>query len=365
MLFILSFVLSLSLYAKDSDILKIGVILPLTGEVAGFGKQLKNGIEEAQKRSQFRNYQIFYEDTQGTPQGTYSALNNLVKRNKVHLLLGEITTRDSTVAADYAKTEKMPLVSPGAGNNDLTLNNPWVSRICFHNEFQGTELANFAYKNLKVKQVAILSSLESPFSQENDKAFTNQMKKLGVKIVAHNFYSQKDISFSHLFQGVKDSQAVFLPDYYPKAAMILREARKRGLNQPFLGPDGWEDPGFFQLAKEFSPGNYLLSHYFPTDLKKGDFPFEFQKDYGHLPGVLEALGYDVLNFSLAAAAQTLKKDSDPLRLTAIPSQELQGSIRRMKDFKGVTGKITIDGKGNAQKSGFILKTRLKDYELVL
>src|SRR5213078_805071 len=88
-------------------------------------------------------------------------VKKFISRDKVVAILGEITSGRTLEAAPIAQNAKIPLVSPGATEPEVTARGNYIFRVCFIDSFQGTVMAKFARHSLKLQRVAILSSVSS------------------------------------------------------------------------------------------------------------------------------------------------------------------------------------------------------------
>ena len=58
---------------------------------------------------------------------------------------------------------------------------------------------------------------------------------------------------------------IYIPGYYGDVALIAKQARALGLEQPLLGGDGWDAPELWQLGGDALNGSYISTHYSPDD----------------------------------------------------------------------------------------------------
>jgi hypothetical protein len=127
----------------------------------------------------------------------------------------------------------------------------------------------------------------------------------------------------------------------------MKQAKAKGIKVPFIGGDGWDSAELFKIAGTAANGNYFSNHYSHEEQRPEvqNFVANYKKKWGSTPDGLAALGYD--------AARVLFDAMD--RAASLDGKTLSAAINSTKDFAGVTGKITIDEKRNAQKKAVILK----------
>ncbi len=353
---ILALLAPIASFAEDK--IKIGVVQPLTGGIGTYGQENHNAMKMAlekinQKGVKGKKLELFVEDDKSEQIEATNAIRKLINVDKVSVIIGEVTSSNSLAMAPIAQEAKIPMVSSAATNEKVTMVGNFISRTCFTDDFQGVVMARFAFNNLKTKNAIIVVDNSSDYSKGLAKAFGDEWKKLGGKIASSEefTYVQKDVDFQTLLRKLKraNPDVVFLPGYYEEVGLILKQAKKLGINVPFLGGDGWDSPKLFEIAgSEGVKGNYISSHFAPDDSDPAVQAFvkEYEARYKARPGAMAALGYDVLGVVADAIS----------RAKSMSSADINAAIVATKGFKGITGAITIDEKRNSKKSAVVLAT---------
>ena len=172
------------------DPIKLGEFASMTGKEAVFGQNAHKGtllaVEETNAAGGVlgRKLELITEDNQSKPGESATVVKKLISRDKVAVVLGEITSGRTLEAAPIAQAAKIPLISPGATNTDVTAKGNYIFRICFIDDFQGTVMAKFARDTLKLKRVAILSSVSSAQSVGLAKYFRERFTSPATIIAA-------------------------------------------------------------------------------------------------------------------------------------------------------------------------------------
>lgn len=340
-----------------SDEILIGHFASLTGGVAAFGTSTEKGVRLALDEINAaggvlgKKIKVLTEDTASKPEDTQAAATKLVTQDKVLAVIGEVASSLSLVAADVAMRNKTPMVSPSSTNPTVTQKGEWVFRICFIDPFQGEVMAKFASGKLKAKTAAILRDVKQDYSVGLAKFFIESFEASGGKILLDTSYQSGDVDFKAQLTDIKAKKpdVVFVPGYYNEVALIAKQARGLGLNQPLLGGDGWESEDLFKIAGKSVDGSYYSTHFAPdtTDTSAQGFLAAFKKKYGHAPDAMAALGYDAL-YLIADAIKRAGKTDD--------KEALRLALAGTSGYKGVTGKISINNERNAVKSAVVLKT---------
>jgi branched-chain amino acid transport system substrate-binding protein len=135
---------------------------------------------------------------------------------------------------------------------------------------------------------------------------------------------------------------IFFTGYYPEAGMLLRQKMEMGWNVPMMGGDATNNPDLVKIAgNQAAEGFMFLSPPVPADLDTPEakaFMDAYKAAYGNAPGsVWAVLAGDAYRVIAEAIAQTKETSSE--KLAAYLQKE-------MKDFSGLTGKISFNEKGD-------------------
>ena len=158
-------------------------------------------------------------------------------------------------------------------------------------------MAEFADKNLKVKNVAILYDASSDYSKGLAEVFTKTMEEKGGKIVAKEAFLAKDLDFKSALTKIKSTnpEAIYIPGYYEEVAKIIKQTRELGLNVPLLGCDGWDSPKLVEIGGPEALNNtYFSSAYSAQDKEPSvqKFIAGYKAMYNKEPDVFCMQGYN-------------------------------------------------------------------------
>jgi len=342
--------------APQTGPIKIGHYASLTGEEATFGISTDNGVKLAMKERNaaggVKKRQIELKTLDDASKATEAGnvVARLVNEDKVVALIGEVASSASIAGGKVAQDRGVPMISPSSTNKLVTKGRDMVSRVCFLDEFQGYVVAKFASEK-GMKKVAILFDQAAAYSKGLAETFQTELEALGGKITTKQAYKKGDPDVSAQLQTIKTSgiDAVFLPGYYTDVGNIIRQARKIGIKQPFLGGDGWDSSALARIGGDAVEGSYYSNHY-SFDEKRPEvqeFVTKYKAAYGEVPDGLAALGYD--------AARVLFDAME--RAPSLNGRDLAAAIAATKDFAGVTGKITLDANRDAVKKAVVVQMK--------
>ena len=341
--------------AKQSDTIKVGEYASLTGKEAGFGQTSHHGVVLAVEEINAaggvlgKKLELVVEDNQTKSGESATAVKKLISRDKVIALIGEVSSSRSLEAGPVAQQAKVPMIAPAATNPEVTKKGDYIFRVCFIDPFQGTVMAKFAQGDLKVKNVAIISSVSNAYSVGLAKFFRETFTAGGGTIPVEQKYSEGDKDFRAQLTAVKAAgvEAVFVPGYYTESALIVRQARDLGITVPFLGGDGWEDEQLLKIAGDALNGCYYSTHFSAenSDPAVASFVGKYKKRWnGEVPGAFSALGYDAI-YVLVDAIKRAGSTEGP---------KLRDALAATKGVPGASGITTLDAERNASKPATII-----------
>jgi branched-chain amino acid transport system substrate-binding protein len=336
--------------------IKIGYFGDLTGPNDNFSQSAMNGVlMAAAKINQYggikgRQIDVVIDDDRGSPEEAARLTAKLIDKDKVVAIIAGGVSGNSLAAAPKAQSSRVPMISSSSTDPAVTKTGDYIFRTCFVDSFQGEVMANFAAGTLQAKKAAILFDFNSPYGRGLTDFFELSFRKLGGEIVNKQSYKQGDADFKGQLSSIKAAEpdVIYIPGYYGDVALIAKQARAFGLEQPLLGGDGWDAPELWQLGGDALNGSYISTHYSPnspsSDIQM--FVEEYKQRYGNLvPDAHAALAYDAARLLFDALERAGTTDSAPLR----------DALAQTKDFKGVTGVISIDADRNAVKPATVLK----------
>lgn len=340
---------------QDAGEIVIGHYASLSGSESTFGTSTDNGIKLAVKERNAaggikgRKIRLITYDNQGKAAETVTAVTRLIQQDRIVALLGEVASSRSIAGGQVAQRLGVPMISPSSTNVKVTRIGPMISRVCFVDSFQGYAGARFAVDHLKVTKAAILYNRAQAYSTGLREDFRKAFTSMGGNVVTEQAYGDGDNDFSAQLSNIKgtDAQLIYIPGYYTEVVTIAKQAQKLGMNLPLLGGDGWDSAELKNAGDALNNG-YFTNHYSPDDTRSevAEFAQKWKTEYGTgVPDALAALGYD--------AAKLLFDAMD--RSSSLSGKDLAAAIAATKDFKGVTGTITMDENRNPKKLAVVLR----------
>lgn len=352
---VLAALLALSLFVScdsDSDVIKIGGIFPLSGDVAVYGVECKKGIDlaieeiNAQGGVLGKKLSLVSEDDEGNADKTVNAFKKLTTKDKAKIIIGSLTSGCSSAITTLAQAQKIIQIAPAATDPAVTNAGNYIFRVCFIDPFQGSVGGKFAAETLNARNAAILYDVQNDYSVGLQENFQTAFTSAGGSIVACESYSKGDKDFNAQLTKIKNANpdVVYLPDYYATVALIARQLRAQGITVPIVGADGWD--GLTENAGNEVLNGFYSNHYAIDSTMSAvqNFVRAFNAKYNSNPNAFAALGYDAVYMLKDAMVQAGSTNTVAVR-----------DALEKTDGDYVTGRITFDEKHNPVKSAVMLE----------
>lgn len=339
--------------AASTETIKIGLIVPKTGQVAQYGIAVENAailaFNEINAAGGIDGRQIEFisYDNKADATESINVFNRLVENDKVVAIVGPVISSTSLAVAPLAEEMKIPMISPTATNLAVTPDYEYVFRACYIDPYQGSTVAKFATENLSAKKAAILYNSGDDYSTGLAEAFKAKFEADGGEIVNYEGYTADDKDFKAILTGVKENapDVIFLPDYYNTVGLIATQVKELGIEATLLGGDGWDD-----VQKEYADvveGSFFANHFAADDPAPivQDFITAYKAAYnGETPNALGALGYDAAK--IMCAAIDAADSTDPEKILA---------ALKATDLDAVAGRVKFDENGDPMKQISMIK----------
>jgi len=352
----------------QANVIKVGVIAELTGDIPAVGASCKNAAELAVKEINDAGgldiggtkytVELFVEDNAGKADQSASAASKLITQQNVVAIIGPNASRYAIPASEIAESSKVVLISPWSTNPKTTLKGDttepkqYVFRAAFIDPFQGRVVAKFALDNLGAKNAAVLYDVASDYNKGIAEFFKATFEENGGTVVAFETYTTGDKDFSAQLTKIKDTapDVIFLPNYYSEVPLQIQQAHRLGIDVPFLGSDSWGSSELITLCGTDCEGFYFSTHYAadaatPVATK---FIESYKTTYGVTPDDVAALTYDSFGLLWNALKAAGKIDRESVRT----------GMAMITNYEGVTGNMAFEtGSGDPVKSAVILQVK--------
>jgi branched-chain amino acid transport system substrate-binding protein len=353
--------IAVSAFGADKDTVAIGAVLPLSGSVAFYGTESRDGVLLAIEQINAaggllgKKITLIAEDDEGNAEKSVNAFTKLTSRDKVSYIIGSSTSGATQAMTALAQRRKVILISPSATNTAVTRAGDYIFRACFIDPFQGVVGADFAFDTLSSRRAAILYDAGADYNSGLADSFRKQFKANGGQVVADEAYQSGDVDFNAQITRIKAARpdVVYLPNYYNDVALQARQLRSQGITVALVGGDGWD--GLVDNAGNEVTNGYWSSGFAAdtTDPKGQAFVRAYTAKFRKPASQFAALGYDTM--MLIADGIKAANTFDTAKVKAAMAK-INGSY--------ITGRIRFDANRDPIKGAAILEIVRKDGKLV-
>ena len=350
--------------AADTGPIKIGLILPMTGQQASTGRQIDAAVKlwMAQNGNKIagRSVEVILKDDGAVPDATKRIAQELIVNDKVAVIAGFGITPTALATAPLATQSKTPLVVMAAATSSITEASPYIIRTSFTLPQATVALADWAAKNKIKKAVTLVADYGPGFDAE--KFFDSQFRLNGGQILDKLRTPLRAPDFAPVLQKVVDTKPdalfVFLPS--GQGATFMKQFAERGLDKSGVkliatgdvtDDDQLADIGDVALGVVNSH-HYSAAHPSPANKK---FVEAFQAaNKGMRPNFMAVGGYDGMRVIYEALKKSGGKGGGDALLAG-----MKGQI-----FESPRGPVFIDAQTrDIVQNVYLRKVERKDGEL--
>jgi len=352
---------------KDSDTIKVGFNLELTGDIPKVGEASKfaaemlkedinsaGGLEVGGKKYKL---EFVYQDNEAKAESAVNAALKLINQDNVVAIVGPNSSKQAIPAGATCNDSQVPMVTPWSTNPDTTKDRPWVFRAAFLDPFQGPVAANFAAKQFGAKTSAVLFDIANDYSKGLAEIFKAEWeKKSGAgTVVAFESHGTKDQDFSAQLTKIVAAKPdfIFVPDNYNQVALIVKQARDLGYQGPFMGSDAWGSAELMTLCGKECIGQFFSTHYAAAGAQGAtkEFIDRYNEKYKYVPDDVAALTWDATRLVLQAIQEAGKVEKDIKAERKI----VRDALANIKEFAGITGTMKFAGTGDPNKCAVVVQ----------
>lgn len=335
--------------------IKIGLLQPITGSTASEGQEAKQVVEtlaadvNAKGGVLGKQIQVITEDDAGDPRTAALAAQRLVSQGVV-AVIGTYGSSVTEPTQSIFNEAGIPQIATGSTAIRLTTKNlKMFFRTCPRDDEQAKVGAQSIAK-LGFKRVAIVHDNSTYAKGLADETRAQLGKIAGEQVIFFEAITPGESDFSTILTKLKQAnpQMVLFTGYYREAGLLLRQKKEMGFNVPFMGGDATNNPDLVKGAgTAAAAGFYFLSSPLPKDLAEAKaFLTKFQAKYkAPLNSIYAAFAGD--GFNVIVAAINGSKGTSGAQIAGY----LHSSL---KDYPGLTGKISFDEKGDRVAGGYRL-----------
>ena len=345
--------------AWAQEVVKIGHVAPLSGAIAHLGKDNENGarlaIEELNAKGisiggKKVKFELLAEDDAADPKQGAAAAQKLADQ-KVSGVVGHLNSGTSIPASKIYSDAGIPQISPSATNPKYTRQGYKTTfRVVADDVHLGGTLGRYAVQKLGAKNIAVIDD-RTAYGQGVADEFQKAAKAAGATIVGREFTTDKATDFTAILTTIKGKKpdAIFFGGMDAVAGPMIKQMKALGLNAKFMGGDGICTGELFKLSGETIADSQVFCAEAggvegPQEKVLSDFKAKYKKRFNADVQLYAPYVYDAVN--VMAAAMVKANSSDPAKYLPV--------LAKTTDYKGVTGNIGFDEKGDVKNGALTL-----------
>lgn len=347
----------------SSDVIKIGLILPLTGDLAGLGKDDLNGAQMAAEKINAaggingKQVELIAEDGRCSGADGANAAQKLINVDKVFAIVGAGCSGETLAAAPIAEAGKVVMISPLSSSPNVTTAGDYIFRNYPNDALKTTAMAQYFAEN-NIKKVAVISE-NTDFCQ----AFLKSLKeKLGVEAVVFDENVEPGTKdFRSLITRLKDVEFdAFFPNTNGDGTMgpLIQQIRDAGITAPMISHDVADSANMAKTVPG-TDGLYIIN--IPSTVSDSSFTADFTAKYGEANYGVAFAGY---------AYDAVNLIAEGIKGGATDSTMLKDWLYKLPSYSGIVGTYHFDENGDVVGIPYVLKqvkegaiTTLKDIKV--
>ena len=342
-------------------VVKIGHVAPTSGAIAHLGKDNENGARMAIEDLNAKGvtiggkkvkFELLAEDDAGDPKQGTAAAQKFVDA-KVNGVIGHLNSGTSIPASKIYSDAGIPQISPSATNPKFTRNGYKTTfRVVADDVHLGGTLGRYTVKQLKGKSIAVIDD-RTAYGQGVADEFEKGVKGAGGKTVAREFTNDKATDFTAILTSIKAKKpdVVFFGGMDAVAGPMMRQMKQLGIKAKFVGGDGICSSELPKLAAgTMEDGQVVCAEAGGVEgtAKKSmdEFYAAYKKKYNDDVKVYAPYVYDATMVMVAAMVKA--GSAEPAKYLPV--------LAKTDGYKGVTGTIGFDAKGDIKNGALTLYT---------
>jgi len=368
---LLTFWLSFPIVSSAEESIFIGLSVPLNGQYSEYGYAVQRGVDLALERINEaggingRPIEVIVGDSRGLPKVAQHVARRLASNQRIVAVIGNVTDSCAFAAQPIYRRAGIVQLSPVALHPSFVPGSPYSFGLAGTVAQESKFMARMAVEQLGKKRIAVIY-VTNDWGISAKQSFIKEAKELGADIVAVAGFSEYGgakayLDGSDFFRPILAEVRPTTPDLlylitrYRNGVMILQQRQAMAWSEAdVMGPLPWYFPQVLEDSGVTAENLYTCGLFVPTALSAEGK--QFVKDYEALyflpPDQYAALAYDATNI----LAKVIRESGDDRRAT-------RDALTKLKDFPGVTGRISFTQKGEAERDYVLITVKQRKFNL--
>lgn len=337
---IVGFGFGLAVPAAAADpVVKVGYLLPLTGEYSKYGAMFRNAagivVDAFNAANNGFDLEIVYEDTKSDPKDSANVAAKFVDNKAIVAVLGDFSSSASMAAGEVLAKGSVAQLSQTASHPDYTKVSKWQFRNITTQAQEGPFNAQWILA--KHKKAAVIA-IQNDWGISAAENFVKAYEAGGGKVLEQEFFNPGLRDFKSVLTKIKRSnpEVIYLCMFDEQGSALLQQAKQLSLGSTLFSTSALYSPKLLELAGPAADGLFLATTFVGNSPEPNVKAFvdAYKKRYNEEPSQFAAQAYDAVGIML----QALQK-AGGTKATRDTVREALGST---KDFPGVTGVTSFD-----------------------
>jgi branched-chain amino acid transport system substrate-binding protein len=321
----------------------IGVISYISGPGAAYGEAITNGLklanEEINKEGDVK-INLVIEDSAGKQDQALTAAQKLMNSKNVTAIIGPTLSTEMNVVGPEADLNGVPIMGTSTTAEGIPQIGEYVFRNSLPEALAIPASIDKAIEKYDAKKVAILYGNDDVFTKSGFDTMKKAAEEKGLEILTIETFQKGQSDYNAQLTKIKGLKPdmILASALYNEGAVIMDQARKLGIDVPFVGGNGFNSPEVIKIAGDAANGLIVATPWYgdKDDQKVQDFVKKYEEKYGKKPDQFAAQAYDALYIM----AEALKKAGDADR------DAVRDALAETKDFQGILGSFSFDKDGD-------------------
>ncbi|MBD8005732.1 ABC transporter substrate-binding protein [Bacillus norwichensis] len=322
---------------------KVGVIAWMTGSGASYGEAITNGLklanEELTEKGEVK-IDLLIEDSAGAQDQALSAAQKLMNNENVSAIIGPTLSTEMNVVGPEADLNGIPIMGTSTTAEGIPQIGDYVFRDSIPEAVAIPASVKKAVDEYGAKKVALIYGNDDVFTKSGYDTMKKTVEDMGLEVLTTETFQIGQSDYKAQLTKIKNLKPdiVLASALYNEGAVILDQARKMGIDVPFVGGNGFNSPEIINIAGDAANGLIVATPWFAgKDNKKvQNFVKKYNDAYGKDPDQFAAQAYDGL-YLMAEAIKTAGGDD---------SDDIRDGLAEIKDFEGILGTMSFDKDGD-------------------
>jgi len=355
--------------APDAPI-KLGFAAALSGagvDILGIDEQRGAELAVADKPEVAgHKIELVVEDSLCSGEGGTAVANKFVADPEIAAVVGHMCSGSCVPASDIYEGAHYTMVSPSCTAVVFTARGlAAANRVCWNDAIQGPAAADYAYNTLGARKLATIHD-GSPYGEGLVTEMASAFEELGGEVVAQEAVAVGDTDMRPVLTkiGAEEPDMIYFGGFVAEGAFLASQRADVGMEDvAFFGADGIKAEDYITAAGDAAEGTYASAAN-PAEAGAGleDFMAKYQETYGEEPPApFHTQAYDAATVIMNAIEKVAVQGDDGTLY--IGRKALNEAIRGTQGYKGLSGTITCDSKGDCG-TGTVAISVVKDGEFV-